>query len=189
MRAFELPPAQWQRAGLSQLRMGFRRFGDLEKPRAVDGYRLRTYRPGDEEAWLSVLSRAGFAAWDRDRLDRTLAGERGPLPLEGIIFATKDDRPVGAANALLYMGESGQYSELGWLAVDPSHRGHGLGLEICRGVLNFAKRLGHEYTYLRTDDFRLPAIKTYLRLGFLPEEIDSTHAKRWRDLRSVLNVG
>ena len=32
---------------------------------------------------------------------------------------------------------------------------------------------------LLTDDPRLPAIKTYLNLGFVPEHRDDTHPARW----------
>lgn len=188
MRPYQLTPAQWESAGVSQLRMGFRLFDHLDRPHVVDGYQLRTYRPGDEDAWLSILSRSDFGTWDRARLDRMLGGECAALPREGIIFATLDDRPVGAANAFQYEGDRGKYSELGWVAVDPLHRGHGLAMGICCAVLHYAKQAGHGYMYLKTEDFRLPAIKTYLRLGFAPEEPDASHSQRWRELREVLDI-
>ncbi len=163
----------------SQLRMGFTRFAQLIEPQPELDYHLQNYHRGDEDAWVAVLSTGQFGEWDRLRLDQMIAGERAPVPLDGVFFATHRDRLVGAACAFLYYGDQGEYSEFGWLAVDPSHRGHGLGLQLTRAVLRFARKLGHTYTFLKTEDFRLPAIRTYLRVGFEAEIVDSAHHERW----------
>jgi RimJ/RimL family protein N-acetyltransferase len=138
--------------------MGFSRFTDIPPAWSVIGYAFRTYRPGDEGPWLDTLATGGFGAWDRARLDRMLAGERAPLPPEGVVFATINDVPIGVANLFSYEGAGGPYSELGWVAVRPEHRGRGLAYEVCRRGLLFAKSLKHHYTYLTTEDFRLAAI-------------------------------
>lgn len=171
---------------LPKLRMGFVRFGELSAPRPAPGYGLRAFRPGDEDAWLALLSTGDFGAWDRPRLDRMLAGERAPMPLTGIFFATQGDQPVGTACTFLHPGDDGDIPELGWVAVDPAHRGNGLGLQVCRAVLGFVGGLGHGYAFLLTEESRLPAIKTYLRLGFEPEMVEPDHAGRWEALRRAL---
>lgn len=174
-------------ASLSQLRMGFTRFGELIPPQPAPGYGIRSFRPGDEDAWVAVLSTGDFGAWDRARLDRMLAGERAPMPLEGAFFVTHRDQPVGAACTFLHWREGEEVPELGWVVVHPAHRGHGLGLQVCRAVLGYIRELGNGYAFLLTEDFRLPAIKTYLRLGFEPEMLDPSHAGRWEALRQALN--
>ena len=188
MQPYELSSAAWDQAGISQLRMRFDAFANLPLPETIDGYGLRSYRPGDEDAWVSVLCSGDFGVWDRARLDRMLNEERAPLPRESIWFATVDDHPAGVANAFVYEQNGVTCSELGWLAVDPNQRGHGLGKQVCLGVMNCAKQAGHRFVFLKTEDYRLPAIKTYLSLGFVPEMLDSSHPKRWRDLRSVLGL-
>lgn len=170
----------------TQLRMGFTRFDALPAPRPESGYGLRTYRPGEEESWTGILSTGDFGTWDRARLDRMLAGERAPLPREGIVFATRDDRPVGTACIFLHAGESGDVAELGWVAVDPAHRRRGLGLAVCLAALGFARDAGLGYAWLLTEDFRLSAIGMYLRLGFEPEMTDPSHPARWAALRRAL---
>lgn len=174
-------PGEW-----AQLRMGFTRFGALPAPRPASGYGLRTYRPGDEDAWIAILSTGDFGVWDRARLDGMLAGERAPLPREGIVFATREGRPVGTACVFLHPGAGGDVAELGWVAVHPAHRGRGLGLAVCRAALGFARGAGHGYAYLLTEDFRLPAIGMYLRLGFEPEMADASHPARWAALGQAL---
>ena len=166
--------------------MGFTRFAALEAPQLAPGYGLRSYCPGDEDAWLAILSTGEFGEWDRTRLELILNSGRAPLPLAGIFFATVDDRPVGTACTFLYRREAEEISELGWVAVLPPHQGHGLGLAVCRAVLGFARGLGHRYSFLLTEDFRLGAIKTYLRLGFQPEMVDASHPERWAALWRAL---
>ena len=173
----------------AQLRMGYTRFDALPAPQPVRGYGLRSFLPGDEDAWVSILRTGDFGEWDRPRLDRMLAGARAPLPPEGIFFATRGDRPVGTACVFLQPGEGGDVPELGWVAVHPAHRGRGLGLEVCLAALGFVRGLGRRYAYLGTEDFRLPAIRTYLRLGFEPEMVDPSHPARWEALRRALVGG
>jgi mycothiol synthase len=170
---------------IPQLRLGFTRFDGLKPPQPVRGYGLRRYRPGDEDAWVVLLSTGEFGTWDRARLDRMLAGDRAPLPLAGIFFATQGSRLLGTACTFLHEGEQGDVPELGWVVVHPSHRGHGLGPQVCRAVLGFVRELGHRYIYLLTEDFRLPAIRMYLRLGFEPEMVDPSHPAWWEALLSL----
>ena len=41
---------------------------------------------------------------------------------------------------------------------------------------------GYTRIYLKTDDWRLPAIKTYLKLGFIPFLFLPDMEGRWRDV-------
>jgi len=106
----------------------------------------------------------------------------------GIFFATLDDRPVGTASTYLHPTADGVDPELGWVVVDPEHRGRGLGLLVCRAVMRYVARIGYDHAYLLTDDFRLPAIRTYLRLGFEPVAVDSGHPARWAAIYRRLGV-
>ena len=140
---------------------------------------MRTFRPGDEDAWVALLRTGEFAAWDRVRLDLMLKHPHVRAPTEGIFFATLDDRPVGTASTYLHPIDGRIEPELGWVVVEPDRRGHGLGMLVCRAVLQYVAQLGYDHAYLLTDDFRLPAIKTYLRLGFEPVSVDPGHPARW----------
>jgi len=179
---------EWQRSGKSQLRMGFRRFEQLEAPQVPPGYGLRTYRPGDADAWIAMLNTGDFGAWDRPRLDRMLSGERATLPGDGIFFATYGDVPVAAACAFFHPLLGGEVAELGWVVAAPEHRGHGLASVVCSAVLGFIGSRGHQYAYLHSEDFRLAALATYLRLGFEPELQDQTQPARWANIRQQLGA-
>jgi mycothiol synthase len=183
LKPHELSSSQFTEAKISNLRMEYRRFPELPAARAVEGYELRTFRAGDESAWLAILSASDLGEWDRARIDRLIAGERGHLPLDGAFFATFRGEPVATAHAEM---RDGGCSELSWVAVLPEHRGRNLAYPLCRAVLAYAQSAGHPYVILKTQDFRISAIKTYLRLGFEPKMEDPTHRQRWSELREFL---
>ena len=58
--------------------------------------------------------------------------------------------------------------ELGWLACDPAHAGKGLGMVVSAAVTARFIDAGCRNIHLYTEDYRLPALKTYLRLGYIP---------------------
>ncbi len=61
--------------------------------------------------------------------------------------------------------------------------------ELRRAALGFIRERGHGYACLLSEEFRLPVIKTYLRLGFEPEMLDATQPRRWERLRWLLAAG
>ena len=67
----------------------------------------------------------------------------------------------------------------GWVAVSPRERGRRLGYLVCLTVLHYAASSGHQELFLRTDDDRLRAIRTYVKLGFQPWLRDGAAASRW----------
>ncbi len=170
-----------------QLRMGFTRFDELPEPRVPSGYALRTFREGDEDGWLSVLGTGGWDAWDRARLDTMLTGGHAEVPRDGIVFATSDERIVGAACTTLHGGAALTAAEIGWVVVDPAHRSRGLARAIVLAMLGLVRERGYRYAFLRTEPFRVPAIKLYLDLGFEPEMVDPAHPAWWAGLRGQLD--
>ena len=76
--------------------------------------------------------------------------------------------------------------ELHNLAGDPAHVGRGLGMAVCTAVLQRFHRAGYHRVFLRTDDFRLPALKIYLKLGFLPLLYQEDMETRWETICQAL---
>jgi mycothiol synthase len=65
------------------------------------------------------------------------------------------------------------------VAVDPRYRGKGFGRCISLAALIHMSERGCREALLDTDDFRLPAIRTYLALGFVPDMLEADHDDRW----------
>jgi mycothiol synthase len=68
------------------------------------------------------------------------------------------------------------------VGVVPEHSGKGLGVQINLVALHHMVREGRRQAVLETDDFRLPAIKTYLKLGFQPVLVHENQRERWRSV-------
>ena len=127
--------------------------------------------------WSALNATGQLGDWDADRADNWLSGERRAIP-EGTFIVTFDGRPA-ATCCTIPPTSTERRAELGWLSVAPEHQGRGLGYQACLAVLHFARRMGYAEIYLNTDDWRLPAVKTYLALGFEPEMAHESHPRRW----------
>jgi ribosomal protein S18 acetylase RimI-like enzyme/catechol 2,3-dioxygenase-like lactoylglutathione lyase family enzyme len=71
---------------------------------------------------------------------------------------------------------------LHWVGAYPHYKGKGFGRFVSLAVLHKFCEMGYADAVLETQDMRLPAIHTYLKLGFAPEiydKIDNTHEARW----------
>lgn len=176
-----------QPAAKPQLQMFFpeERLASVPPPSLPSGYSLRTYRDGDAEGYISVMRSAGFETWDH--VGAVLAA---CLP-DGIFFAIEDStgKIVGTACANHHpCGLHPSGGELGWVAVDPGHRGRRIGQAVTTAVLRRFRDAGYRRIYLLTDDFRLPAIKMYLELGFVPFLFAQGMEQRWREVARQLNL-
>jgi len=154
-------------------------------PRLPNEYVLRQYTDADEQAYIRLMDRAGFHGWTHDTVQANL---RAVLP-DG--FFVVEHRPTGAlvATAMAKHMPTELHpfgGELSWVAADPDHKGKGLGTAVCAAVVARFIRAGYRNIYLLTDDFRLPAINIYLKLGFEPVLFCEGMAERWDAIRRQL---
>jgi mycothiol synthase len=150
---------------------------DLPPFTVPTGYRLRPYRPGDEEPWVQLIN-AAFATEQRtfDPLTRasfekefpTRNGER----YDWILFAEHEtDGTLAGTTAAWEADLNGRRLGLiHWVAVDPAHRGHRLGEALVAAALHAMRDRGHTEVYLNTNLALASAVRVYERLGFVREE-------------------
>ena len=144
-----------------------------------DGYILRTYRPDDEAAYIDLMRGAGFAHWNAEAIAAAL---EKTLP-DGLFLVVHEASGHLAATAQATHNPAPDHpsgGELGWVAGSAKHAGKGLGLCVCQAAIGRFLQAGYRRIYLKTDDFRLPAIKTYLKIGFRPFLHGSDMLDRWR---------
>ncbi len=161
-----------------QLRMAL---PDLERLPLIDvpaGYALRTYRPGDEAAWCEIMNTGIGTDWTAEKCRRELT-EREPFLPDGCFFATRTGEAVATACAFDVLPEGANAAQVHMVCAKPAHRGRGLGRLVTLAVLHYMREHGFSAAFLGTDDFRVPAIKTYLGLGFIPDYIEDSHRTRW----------
>jgi len=141
-----------------------------------EGFVLREYRDGDDAAWGELVKE--YCATPFEQIIKSHRFYGGP---EAVKFICVDDKPVATATA---WGEEGD-DTLGvvhMVGAAPEFRGKALGFVVSNAVLHQLKRDGKTAAALLTDDFRLPAIKTYLKLGFEPVIANEEHTNRWEQV-------
>ncbi len=151
----------------------------------AEGYTLRTWRDGDEAGYVALMASAGFDDWTPERVAPT----RRSVIAEGWFVVEPPGGGAVVATAMAVDRPSERHphgGELGWVAVNPDHRGRRLGQAVSAAATARLLQAGYRDVYLLTDDHRLPAIKTYLRMGFRPlcwaEGMDA----RWRTVLEAL---
>lgn len=169
-----------------------RRVGLSELPeiRVPDGYAIRCCQPGDEPHLATILTQTFDEEWTLERVhteffddprfhpSRMFFAVHGGPPLGGT--------PVGTATAW----DDPRFPGMGYLhyvGVLPTHRGHRLATVLSLRSLMYFTELGFDRAVLHTDDFRFPAVKTYLRLGFEPVIVDDLHEERWRRILTAID--
>jgi mycothiol synthase len=131
------------------------------------GYSLRTYQPGDESRFLEIMHLAGWTDFEEQKLRlwhyRTLP--------DGWFMAVHEQSHQIVATAMATHDHTWQVpfcGEVGWIATDPAHTSKGLGTAVVAAVTLRFLEMGYRTIHLYTEIFRLPAIKIYLRLGYVP---------------------
>ena len=162
----------------NQLRMVHTDLASLPDVVMPEGYELRTYRPGDEAAWAEIMN-TGVGEWTAESCREKLTGQPQFIP-EGLFFAVQDGRPVGSACSWRSSADEWEKGYLHMVCVLPDQRGKQLGYLLTLAVLRFFHERGFREVWLSTDDWRIPAIKSYLRLGFEPDRPDESHIARWK---------
>jgi N-acetylglutamate synthase-like GNAT family acetyltransferase len=79
-------------------------------------------------------------------------------------------------------------AEIGYVVIKSGSRGKKLGYKLLVYILSEMRRRGISYAYVRTDSFRIPAIKTYLKCGFCPYIKNGNDRKRWQDVMDKIGI-
>lgn len=168
-----------------QLHMIRPHLDDLPEMVIPEGYTLRTYQPGDEAAWCEIMDTGVGSNWTVEECRAQITDQDIFLP-DGLFFITCNEEPVASACVWPNAMYGPTSAQVHMVCAKPSHRGKGLGYLVTLALLHYMRDHGYESTYLSTDDFRIPAIKAYLRLGFEPAYIEESHRLRWGAIFSEL---
>lgn len=140
------------------------------------GYRLRQYTTGDRDAYHALLASAGMAMPRMEYWDQHI------LPGGFFVVEHEASRSLAACCFASHhpAARHPHAGNLGWLAADPAHKGKGLGRAAAAAVTALLVERGYRRIYLETHDFRVPAIKTYLQLGWVPLLYQEDMNDRWK---------
>jgi len=94
---------------------------------------------------------------------------------------------VAASTAAIY--EKSQHPDghsLQWVVAHSDHRGTGAGQATVAAATQILADHSPNYSYLSTDDFRIPAINIYLKLGWKPLLYRDDQISRWARIFGIL---
>jgi mycothiol synthase len=148
-------------------------------PALDEGYVLRLAGNADIDELADVLSESYGEPWDTARVKSELMD----APDVVATWVASDSQGIVAVASERLLPS--QYPDAGyvhWVGVLPRARGHRLGaLVTAQCMIGFAER-GLSTVVLETDDFRVPAVITYLRLGFVPSYRSVEEQQAWSTL-------
>lgn len=162
-----------------------------EPPGIPVGFRLRTFRPGaDDAAWLRVNARAFAAHPEQGRmtLDELRARQDEPwFDPEGFFLLVPED-PAGSPNgtepaAFLWTKtepgrpDGARTGEIYALGVDPDQQGKGMGRLLTDVGLAHLARSGATRAVLYVEGDNTPALATYGRAGFTRAAVHVQYAR------------
>jgi len=173
-----------------QLRMIRPDLHDLPPLDVPAGYVLRHYRPGDDEGLTDTLKDA-FAR-DEMAFGWAVRNNRGFMPERSWLIQRDDGLIVASASMLMdpdsALARQSGTAFLHWVAGRKGEAGKKLGYWVCLAVMYRMLSEGFSQAGLGTDDDRLPAIKTYLNLGYEPSLVHENQRDRWRKVFENLHM-
>jgi len=150
-------------------------------PELSPDYRIRSYLKEDAASWVSIITSSFGRNYPADEaLDEILNSKE--FDANGLFFITYHEQPVGTICARVQSIKEQKTGYLHMLGVIPAHQGKKLGRKLTLCALHYLRRKGFQDVVLDTDDYRLPAIRTYIDIGFEPVYIERSHKKRWADV-------
>ncbi len=161
---------------LLQLRRPMDGLGDLPEVNLPEGVRLRTFRPGaDDAAWLRVNARAFSWHPEQGRMTQADLDARKAEPWfdpAGFFLAEADGEVIDFHWTKVHPEGHGEVYVVG---VDPDRHGGGLGTALTLAGLRHLAGLGLPAVTLYVEADNAAALKVYHRLGFGQFTVDVVH--------------
>ncbi len=154
-------------------------FNHTPLPEGYEGFTF--HRGGDErmsmreyyDGWFNVEP-----TWLPREFERFYNDDR--IPSDGHFLIRRKDGGEIVAHSNIQLNEHRPgTATVHFVAVKPECRGLRLGYCVSEMVLDYAEAHNIPVMYLTTDEFRISAIKIYLKLGFRPVMWDGDIRQRW----------
>lgn len=130
------------------------------------GYALRRASSLDDDAALAATLTAAFPReWDVDRVRARLT----EAPDVRAVYVVTWGRQIAATASHRWLPE--RWPEAGcvhWVGTHPDHARKGLASALLAHLLREFAACDYREAVLATQSFRLPALRAYLKFGFLP---------------------
>lgn len=151
----------------------------IEPTPLAEGLVLRAATSADESSIAETLAESFEEAWDVARV-RAEFFDAADVPVTWIV--EDGEGVIGVASERLMPDTYPDAGYVHYVGVSARARGRRVGAVLtARCLRGFAER-GLSSAVLETDDFRVPAVVTYLRLGFIPTYRSAAEQSAWSGL-------
>ena len=153
------------------------------------GYRLRTWREGDQKNWVRIQKEAGeFGDMTLSQAEEWFLQEYGDrkeeLSFRCLFAESMDGEADGVCMAWTEVGTDGSLiPSLHWLAVRDTKKGQGIGTALVRESLRIFAGRGEIPVFLHTQPWSYEAVGLYLKAGFFlcRSETFGTHKNQFQE--------
>lgn len=152
-----------------------------------EGYYIERYKDEEDiDSWIAItrhdlqdimLTREAFKT---HMLDREGVFE------ENIFFISYGNEKIATVTAVVYPEREEGYVH--FVACTKEHRQKGIGRALVNLCLNTFMEKGLIFATLKTDPHRIPAIKSYIRAGFLPILYSNEIEDLWVSVMKDMNL-
>ena len=176
---------------MAQMQLKMTRFAGPVKEKALpDGYFFRLFDGSEREIdeWVRLCNFGLMEGSTRDTFFETVGNFENVVATRDCFFVIDPEGKYIASSTAVATPDGVGLVHM--VASDPAARGKGIGHAMLAHTLSMLEERGMRRVDLRTDDWRLAAVKTYLDAGFLPVLLDdpeSDHAARWDKVRADLS--
>ncbi|WP_421383098.1 GNAT family N-acetyltransferase [Bacillus salacetis] len=154
-----------------------------------EGYEVADYQESDSPEYIELLKAEGWNL-NADAFQTFL---HKVLPGGLFLIKNKTTGEIAATAAALHNPESTHYTfpfggDIGFVRTHPDHRNKGLGLFVTALAAERLIKADYQSIRIVTNDERLPALKTYIKLGFVPFLYELDMKARWHDVYRKLGL-
>jgi len=174
---------------MAQLKMYWMPGQPIEKNELPEGYSISNYKSeADKMPWVEccknglVSDTATEEKFDDCILSRV---EAGLDPYKDVFFIDYNGEHVGTVTAFIH--KSDNTGDMHMVGIRTDFRGVGLSKYLTQIMLEHLDGRC-KFIHLTTDDWRKPAVKGYLRGGFLPVIYDVWMERRWQSLVNEFGI-
>ncbi|MHB1318562.1 MAG: GNAT family N-acetyltransferase, partial [Anaerolineae bacterium] len=179
------PPRGLSGASLYMVRTTLQDIPDIDFP---EGYGIRAMRPNEGGLWLDIERDAEpFFHIEDGLFERVFGSNQAAMAWRCYLVTGPRGVAVGTLSAwsdLDYLGES--WGQVHWVAIRPAYQRKGLARAALAYTLRQLARW-HTRAYLGTQSYRLPAIRLYLDMGFLPDLRHPGAREAWAEVAAKLD--
>ena len=166
-----------------------RKIDDLFEIVLPEGFNFRSFDGSEKDidSWLDIVQHGLTDGKQTPELFKSaMEGHPDYLP-EHVYFV--EENGAACATISVFCNDETKHGYVHMVAAKPEVRGKGVGTALAKFAVNKLIEGGMQEAHLTTDDFRIPAIKTYLKAGFEPcLEGSEDFASRWEAIMAKINA-